>query len=224
MDYSEVTKKVKSSIAFITTKTSRGTGFVFWKKNILVTCDHVIRGSKKVFIQFPDSKAIDAEVILCDEEHDLALLKFNDDTKEPLVLAEHPTVKEGMPVIFSGYPLGLKDLTTHHGIISAITKDPIGITKYLIDGTVNRGNSGCPLMNTEGMVIGVVNAMKLTGLKTLSKIEEMKTGAISLYNADVVELLNAILDNLQLGVGSAVPASYIPKHKVIKNNNDKTND
>jgi len=220
MDYSDVIKKIKPSIAFINTEKGTGSGFIFLEKNILVTCNHVVKGCRKIFVRFQGTENLDAEAIIHDEEHDLALLKFNDNTREPLVLAEDQTIIEGMPIIFSGYPAGLKNITTHQGIISSITKDPIGIIHYLIDGTVNRGNSGCPLMNSNGMVIGVVNALQIVESELLSPVMRMESGAISLYKTDVVDLFKAIINNLQLGIGYAVPASYIPNHKIIETNKD----
>lgn len=221
MDYSEVIKKVKPSIAFVDTDKGTGSGFVFLEKNILVTCNHVVKGREKISLKFQGGEKLDAEIIINDEEHDLALLKFNDDSREPLVLAEEQAV-EGMPIIFSGYPAGLENLTTHQGIISSIAKNQIGLTTYLIDGTVNRGNSGCPLMNYNGKVMGVVNALQITGAGLLSRTLKMNPGAISLYKTDLIDLFKAIINNLQLGIGYAVPASYIPDHKNIENNKDNT--
>lgn len=223
MDYSEIIEQIKPSIGIVVRLaningkimiTSKGSGFVFSKKGLLVTCNHVVTGKDSfVKIRFPDSKDfIDAEVVLRDEEHDLALLKFNDDTREPLNNFGG-LVKEGIPVIFSGYPLGLDDLTTHQGILSAIIKDAANVVTYVIDGTVNPGNSGCPLMTKEGEVIGIVNATRRERLDLLKKVEEMQVGAISLYGTDLVEIYQAITQNLQLGIGYAVPAAYIPTHK-----------
>jgi len=222
MDYSLVIDKIKSSIALIHTEKGSGTGFVFQKQNILVTCNHVVNGCSKIFIKFPDSEFINAERIIRDEEHDLALLKFNDSKiREPLDLITHEKIKEGTSIIFSGYPLGFKTLVTHQGIISAVTKDATGVITYLIDGTVNLGNSGCPLMSVDGEVIGIVNAMKIERNDLLDKVNNMELGAVALHNTDLVDIFKAVIRNLQLGIGYAVPASYIPEHKVI--NGDKEN-
>lgn len=188
MDYSAIVERVKSSIALVVTFDSKGkisgtgSGFVFSKKGILATCNHVIDQNATIKIRFSDNEVLlDAKVVIRDEEHDLALLKFTDDTREPIPEGDISEVKEGMPVIFSGYPLRLFNLTTHQGILSAIIKDATGVTTYLIDGTVNSGNSGCPLMNKDGKVIGVVNAKQREYTDTLTKVEEMTTGAVSLY-------------------------------------------
>ena len=118
-----------------------------------------------------------------------------------------------MPVLFSGYPLNLEALTTHQGMLSAITVDALGVTTYLIDGTVNAGNSGCPLMNVKGEILGVVNAKRRERSDLLTKVEAMSLGAISLHGIDLVEIYQALISNVQLGIGYAVPASYIPEHK-----------
>lgn len=224
MDYTNIVSKIKPSIALVFALNANGSyvtgsGFVFSKKGILVTCNHVIKDAGTTIIKFPNSdKQISAKIVIRDEEHDLALLKFEDNSKEPLPPADSAEIiKEGMPVLFSGYPLGLQDVTTHQGIISAIIKDATGITTYLIDGTVNSGNSGCPLMNSEGKVIGVVNAKRRESSDLLSKVEGMALGAISLHGIDLVKIYQALINNVQLGMGYAVPASYIPEHRDTKN-------
>lgn len=221
-------KKIKPSIAFITTfvnktPTGSGSGFIFGKPGIIVTCNHVVKGSSDVYIKFPDSQEyVSAKIVLQDEEHDLALLSFDDKSRKPLIQGDVDNVQEGMEVIFAGYPLGWQDLTTHQGIVSSITKDQTGIVSYLIDGSVNSGNSGCPLMDTSGNVIGVVNAKRIASGLTLNKIMNMEIGAISLQGVDLVEIYKALANNVQIGVGVAVPASYIPEHKEIKTANNKS--
>ncbi len=227
-DYPSIIKRVKPSIALILALDAKGelagtgSGFVFVKKGILVTCNHVVAGANSFLLRFSGSaKLIEGKVVIKDDEHDLALIKFADDTREPLSMGELDKVIEGMPVIFSGYPFSSKDLTTHQGIISAITKDATGITAYLIDGTVNSGNSGCPLMDADGKLIGIVNAKRVVRPDILEKIQNMSIGAISLYDVDLVEIYQALAGNLQLGVGFAIPASYIPEHKEMQEINEE---
>ncbi|HEY4944202.1 MAG TPA: serine protease [Rhizomicrobium sp.] len=222
MDYSPVVEKVSPGIAKVYCLNSAGkvagtgSGFVYAKKGILVTCDHVLEGSDTLLVRFSDDKDgkfHSAKIALRDAEHDLALLKIDVD-REPLVQANPAkAIRAGMPVLFSGYPLSLETLTTHQGILSAITTDAVGVTTYLIDGTVNAGNSGCPLMNADGEIIGVVNAKRRERSDLLTKVEAMTMGAISLHGIDLVEIYQALISNVQLGIGYAVPASYIPEHK-----------
>jgi len=227
MDYSKVISKIKPNIALVVafnkdgSPLGQGSGFVFGKKNILVTCNHVALANASIKIRFSDSEFLDAEVVIRDIEHDLALLKFNVVNRSPLVAANQDVIQEGIPVIFSGYPLGLSNLTTHQGILSAILTDPTGMTTYLIDGTVNSGNSGCPLMTHNGGVIGVINAKRRENSDVLNQVENMPFGALSIHNVDIVKIYNALINNVQLGMGYAVPCSYIPIHKESEKKENK---
>lgn len=230
-DCSKVVTQIKPSVAVIFALNekneiiSKGSGFVFYQEGIMVTCNHVIEKSSTVKIQFSDKKDayLDATVTIQDREHDLALLKFDDKIRKPIPKGDKNIVKEGMPVIVSGYPFNMRDLTIHQGILSAIVEDATGNELYLIDGTINAGNSGCPLLTEGGKVIGVVNAGRRESLKTLEKVDEMKTGAISLYGVDLIEIYQALIKNLQLGIGYAVPYFYIPEPKT-KNNKEELSD
>jgi S1-C subfamily serine protease len=221
MDFSDIVAKISPSIAKLYSVRgnvlSTGSSFVYGKADILVTCDHVVAESNSVLCRFPDDaegKFHNAKLVIRDTEHDLALLKI-DVQRSPLSPANssEKSIRVGMPVFFSGYPLNLDALTTHQGILSTITKDAVGATTYLIDGTVNAGNSGCPLMNEEGEILGVVNAKRRERSELLNKVEAMQMGAISLHGIDLVEIYHALISNVQLGIGYAVPASYIPEHK-----------
>src|SRR5260221_6127406 len=83
MDFSKIIPKIKSSIGFVyvvrgSDIIGTGSGFVFWKKGIFVTCNHVIESPDpvKIFLKFPDlNDPIEANAIIQDKEHDLALLK-----------------------------------------------------------------------------------------------------------------------------------------------------
>jgi hypothetical protein len=66
-------------------------------------------------------------------------------------------------------------------------------------------------MSEDGNVIGVVNAKRMEHSDLLTKIGEQKTGAISLQGIDLIELFQAIISNVQLGIGYAIPCNYIPK-------------
>lgn len=235
MDYSSIVEKISPSIAKLYCLNSAGkvfstgSAFLYSKKGILVTCDHVIEGGQTVLCRFPDDGPEvfhQAKVALRDTEHDLALLKI-DSERAPLPSLKTSSlanVRPGMPVLFSGYPLNLNALTTHQGILSAIATDAVGATTYLIDGTVNSGNSGCPLMNADGEVLGVVNAKRRERSELLDKVEAMTLGAISLHGIDLVEIYQALISNVQLGIGYAVPASYIPQHSEMPKPKEKKPD
>lgn len=224
MDFSSIVTKVSPSIAKVYCISGEGrvigtgSSFLYSKKGLLVTCDHLVEKSHSVMCRFSDDKPEafhTAKIALRDTEHDLALLKIESEREPiaPLSSESAENIRAGMPVLFSGYPLSLEALTTHQGILSAITVDAVGVTTYLIDGTVNAGNSGCPLMNEKGEILGVVNAKRRERSDLLTKVETMALGAVALHGIDLVEIYQALISNVQLGIGYAVPASYIPEHK-----------
>lgn len=222
MNCEHVVKQIKNSIPLILTTNAEGklagtgSAFVFLQDDILVTCNHVVKGANSIFAKFADGSAyVNCELLIQDNEHDLALLKIDAKNRLPLKKSTM-TVEEGMPVIFSGYPLGINTLTTHFGILSAVSQDPTGVTTYLIDGTVNPGNSGCPLLDQNGNVIGVVNATRREDASLLGKVSSLNKGAFSIFGLDMIEVYQALIKNLQLGIGYAIPAIYIPEHKTLK--------
>lgn len=226
MDGSALITRFKNSVALIIVVDgsgqviSKGSGFVYPQKGVMITCNHVVPMSGvSIKIKLNDQSAdfFDAKVAIRDEKHDIAILEYDSalaPDSEPLQQIEQAHVKEGMEVLFSGYPLDLSNLTTHQGILSAILKDPTGVTLYMIDGTVNPGNSGCPLLSKDGLLVGIVNARRRENNNVLSGVEGMQSGALSLYGVDIVTIYKAVISNLQLGIGYAIPCSYIPSYGV----------
>jgi S1-C subfamily serine protease len=220
MQWSDIIEKVRPSIAVVFALDSagnpigHGTGFVFGQADILVTCNHVLSTEGDSVIKFAnEDKLTPATVAIRDIEHDIALLKFSSESpKKPLKLCSEADINEGMNVCMPGYPLEYINFLTHQGIISGIVKDATATTTYVIDGTINPGNSGGPLIDSAGNVCGVVNAKRREYNKLIEKIEDQSTGALSLHGIDLIESLKALARNTQLGMGYAIPASYIPQY------------
>ncbi len=171
MDFSSVIEKVSDSVVtivtrqitlddFLTPNVSEGIGSGFAiGNNLVVTSYHVIRGSERIIIVSREGFISEGEVIAVNPYNDLALLSSELELK-PLKISEK--VKVGEAVLAVGSPLGLDSVT--FGIISSIDRtiqSPIGTQLYVLqtDAAVNPGNSGGPLVNTNGEVVGVVTAM-----------------------------------------------------------------
>jgi S1-C subfamily serine protease len=142
---------------------SSGTGFVISPAGYILTNHHVIEGEGKVVVRLPKSKeTIPAEVIAQDADRDMALLKvtFPADLKMGAVPVAAVEAGRGAPVAAFGFPLGdaigsgLK-LTT--GVVSALP-DESESAMILLDLRVNPGNSGGPLCDKHGNVIGMITA------------------------------------------------------------------
>ncbi len=139
---------------------SLGSGFIIDPRGIIVTNDHVIEGATDITINLQDGRKFDAKIIGQDSFSDIAVLQIITDEKLNL-----PTVKFGDPkkiqvgewVFAIGTPFGLRGTVTA-GIVSAVHRD-IGAGPYddfiQTDAAINRGNSGGPLFNTRGEVIGI---------------------------------------------------------------------
>jgi serine protease Do len=140
-----------------------GTGFIIDKEGYILTNNHVVDGADKITVKLSDNKQYTAKVIGLDSKTDLALIKI-DGAKDlvPLTLGDSDKMEVGDWVVAIGNPFGL-DNTVTAGIISAKYRRNIGTSSYenyiQTDAAINQGNSGGPLMNTNGEVIGINSAI-----------------------------------------------------------------
>jgi putative serine protease PepD len=162
----------KDSVAFVAAATPEGTatgsGFVVSSDGLIVTNEHVVDGASQVQVKIgTSSKAQDAKVVGVDASRDLALLKVDASNLKALPLGDSSTVSVGDSTYAIGNPYGL-DHTLTTGIVSALHRDlqsPNGATisgAIQTDAALNPGNSGGPLLDGSGQVIGV-NAQIATG-------------------------------------------------------------
>jgi S1-C subfamily serine protease len=141
---------------------SLGSGFVVDKAGHVVTNYHVIEGAKQVRVSFSNGSSMKATVVGSDPSSDLAVLKVDASSRAltPLPLGNSDQIEVGDPVVAIGNPFGL-DRTVTAGIVSAIQRAISSPNGYTIDhviqtdAAINHGNSGGPLLNGLGQVIGV---------------------------------------------------------------------
>lgn len=141
---------------------SLGSGFVVDPKGIIITNNHVIEEADEITINFSDGTKLPAELIGRDPKTDLAVLQVETKKRLPFVpLGDSDAARVGDWVIAIGNPFGLGG-SLSAGIISAINRD-INAGPYdsfiQTDAAINRGNSGGPLFNMKGEVIGVNSAI-----------------------------------------------------------------
>jgi S1-C subfamily serine protease len=148
---------------------SLGTGFVIDKAGHIVTNYHVVSGADEVEVNFSGDDRVPARIVGVDPSTDLALLEIDTQARAltPLTLGNSDAIQVGDAVVAIGNPFGLERTVTA-GIVSALQRDiqaPNGFTIDKViqtDAPINRGNSGGPLLNAEGEVIGV-NTQIATG-------------------------------------------------------------
>jgi S1-C subfamily serine protease len=148
---------------------SLGSGFVVDKQGHVVTNFHVIDGARQVYVNFSRDDRLEAQVVGTDPSTDLALLEIDAPERAltPLTLGDSDAVRVGDEVVAIGNPFGLERTVTA-GIVSALQRqiqapDNFTIDKVIqTDAPINQGNSGGPLLNAAGEVIGV-NTQIATG-------------------------------------------------------------
>ena len=140
--------------------TSLGSGFIISPDGYILTNNHVVAGADEVTVRLQDRRTFTAKVVGTDPKYDIALLKVNDGDSLPTVsIGDSRSLKPGQWVLAIGSPFGF-DYTVTQGIVSAIGRN-LGssdqpYTSFIqTDVPINRGNSGGPLFNLQGQVVGI---------------------------------------------------------------------
>ena len=146
--------------------TALGSGFIIDEKGIIVTNNHVIQGAEDIIVSVNGSTEYNAKIIGTDPYMDLAVLQIESEEKfTPVNFGDSDKARVGDWVIAIGNPFGFGGSVTS-GIISSRNRD-IGLTRYddfiQTDASINQGNSGGPLFNLDGEVIGINTAIIAPG-------------------------------------------------------------
>jgi S1-C subfamily serine protease len=146
------------------TQQALGSGFVIDKAGHIVTNEHVVAGAQRVQVSFSGQDEINAKVVGKDPSTDIAVLKVDARTRAltPLPLGDSDAVEVGDPVVAIGNPFGY-DRTLTSGVVSAVGREISAPNSSPIenaiqtDAAINHGNSGGPLIDVDGQVIGVTS-------------------------------------------------------------------
>lgn len=180
MSAADIYKKVAPAVVMVSTKSIQsingwfqqetegmGSGFIINTDGYILTNYHVIEGAKEVTVTLSDGREVKASVVNYDENQDVAMIKINENIEVPGVveLGDSDALQPGEEVLAIGNPLS-KELssTLTKGIVSALNRSvetETGVNTNLIqtDAAINSGNSGGPLINTKGQVVGI-NTLK----------------------------------------------------------------
>jgi len=145
----------------------QGSGFVYDGNGHIVTNAHVVEGASSVSVKFWNGKSYTAQVVGIDASTDLAVLKVNAPVSEvfPLSLGDSSKLAVGDSVVAIGSPFGLEGTVTS-GIVSALHREMTSPNHFAIDNSIqtdaaiNHGNSGGPLLNSQGKVVGVTSQIE----------------------------------------------------------------
>ena len=174
---------------------SSGTGVVLSRNGYIVTNNHVIEGASVIRVQLTDDRTFTAELVGGDSVSDLAVLRVEAEDLTPAVFGESDILRVGDAVVAIGDPLGVEFRgTMTDGIISAINRDVTsnGRTLNLIqtNAALNSGNSGGPLINCYGQVIGI-NTMKIGAFTDTAGVEGL---GFAIPSATVKEIVSQLID------------------------------
>lgn len=148
-----------------------GSGFIINEEGYILTNYHVIQGAQEISVTLSNDVTTTAQVVNYDENQDVAMIKITDENVEipaTVELGDSDALQPGEEVIAIGTPLSTElSSTVTKGIISATSRSVAvesGVTMNLIqtDSAINAGNSGGPLVNTKGEVVGI-NSSKISG-------------------------------------------------------------
>jgi putative serine protease PepD len=139
-----------------------GSGFVIDSEGHIVTNDHVVDGASSISVEFSDGSTYDAQLVGTDASTDIGVVKVNAPSSEltRLQLGDSSAVQVGDEVVAIGSPLGLNETVTS-GIVSALNRTITSPNNFSIndaiqtDAAINHGNSGGPLLDLQGQVIGI---------------------------------------------------------------------
>ena len=157
-------KSVMTQTAVRDKKQIFGSGFIVTTDGYVVTNKHVVRNGISYTVTFPDGRVYPADFVAEADAYDIGVLKIrgSNQTWPAVKIGDSDTLRQGEPVIAIGNPLGYKSTVTT-GIISALNRDE-GLTEFddfiQTDAAINQGNSGGPLFNLQGEVIGVNSALQ----------------------------------------------------------------
>jgi putative serine protease PepD len=158
----EITVSAGSQAPFGGEARAQGSGFVYDRGGHVVTNQHVVDGAESVSVRFWNGQSYDADVVGTDASTDLAVLDVDAPASllEPIGLGDSGDVQVGDAVVAMGSPFGLEQTVTS-GIVSALHRTMTAPNNFSIndsiqtDAAINHGNSGGPLLNAQGRVIGV---------------------------------------------------------------------
>lgn len=224
-DVSDIVEKCKDSVVEITTESvssgnsifgqyvsqGAGSGVIISEDGYIVTNNHVVNNATSLKVTTTDGTEFDAKIIGTDSQTDLAIIKIDAQKLQAATLGDSDTLQVGDPAIAIGNPLGELGGTVTTGIISAtdrqITIDNETMTLLQTDAAINPGNSGGGLFNSDGNLIGIVNA------------KESSTGIEGLgFAIPITPAKDVITELMQNGSVTSRPALNVSLYDYASNN------
>lgn len=183
---------------YTTQSAASGSGFIYSSDGYILTNFHVIESASSIKVTLYDGTSYDAKLVGYDESNDIAVLKIDAENLTPVTIGDSDNLNVGDSVIAIGNPLGELTFSLTSGAVSALDREVTmsnNVTMNLIqtDCAINSGNSGGPLFNSHGEVIGIVSAKYSSGSNSSSASVEGLGFAIPMD--DVASMVSDLVKN-----------------------------
>jgi len=229
MDFSKQFDKIKDSVVNICVLNnteekkivSSGTGVLIGDGTKIITCAHCIKPKLVNTARFSgQGNAQKCKVIFNDSKTDIAILEVSKSLGKGVDIRDSSTVKIGQEAFVVGFPLNIKKITALSANIAGF--EPLNDFKLIrLDSSINFGNSGGPLFNADGELVGIVNAKHGPLSYMLTELKQAKPKVEILDNDNLVGLIlyliNQMERNLNLGIGYAIPINTVGERVELVN-------
>jgi serine protease Do len=178
---------------------SAGTGFIITKDGYIATNYHVVSDASSVKVTLYNGKSYTAKIVGGDEDYDIAVLKIDASDLKPVTLGDSNDVNVGDHVLAIGNPLGELTFSMSGGMVScvnrAINVNGTPFNMIQTDASINAGNSGGPLLNAYGEVVGIVSAKYSSGSSSSSSSASIEGLGFAIPINDVAAMIQDIMTN-----------------------------
>jgi len=196
-DFAQAADKIRDAVVTVTLEKRMGAGCIINGEGYILTNKHVVAEAKAATIKLANGDELPAQLVAADSARDLLLLKVDRQHLPTVTFASSAKLKQGAEVAALGAPFGLSDTLTK-GIVSSVSRDIDGHKYVQIDAALNQGNSGGPIINEQGQVVGVATLVA-------KKAENM---GFAIPSDDVMAFLNEA--NVTYVSLDAPPAAAVP--------------
>ncbi|SOC40928.1 S1 family peptidase [Ureibacillus acetophenoni] len=225
MDFTKQFDKIKGSVVNICVLNnteekkilSSGTGVLIGDGTKIITCSHCIKPKFVNTARFSgQGSAQKCKVIFNDPKIDIAILDVGKSIGKGVNLRDSSTVKIGQEAFVVGFPLNIKKITALSANIAGF--ESLNEFELIrLDSSINYGNSGGPLFNENGELVGIVNAKHGPLSYILTELQQAKPKDNELKDNDnlvelILVLINQMQRNLNLGIGYAIPINIVGKN------------